>query len=282
MILVNGEHTDAIAIADRGLQYGDGVFETIAVMDGNPLLLDQHLVRLEAGCQTLAINCPDRTVLASEVANCCRHAARHFKSGNAVIKIIVTRGSGGRGYRPPAQTTPTRIISLYPWPTTPKNYATEGVTLRFCQTRLGINPSLAGIKHLNRLEQVLARAEWDDPDIQEGVMLDVNDQVIEGTMSNLFYVKANSLYTASLKQAGIAGIVRQQIISLAHKSGHCVTEHTYNQDMLLAADEIFISNSIIGIWPVKQIEQHPFTIGPVTWHLQAALMQMMCGNRCAN
>ncbi len=282
MIWVNGEHENTIIIADRGLQYGDGVFETIAVMDGNPLLLGQHLDRLQSGCQALAISCPDRALLISEIASCCRHAAQHLNSSNAVIKVIVTRGQGGRGYRPPVQATPTRIVSLHPWPTTPKNYAVEGIAMRFCQTRLGINPSLAGIKHLNRLEQVLARAEWDDPDIQEGVMLDTNGQVIEGTMSNLFYVKANSLYTACLKQAGIAGIVRQQLINLAHIQGHSFTEQPVTQEMLLAADEIFVSNSIIGIWPVRQIGQHHFAIGPITRQLQAGLMQVMRGNRCAN
>jgi len=282
MILVNGEHEHTIAIADRGLQYGDGVFETIAVMGGNPLLLEQHLNRLQSGCQVLAINCPDRSLLASEVNNCCRYATQFFSSGNAVIKIIVTRGPGGRGYRLPPHTTPTRIVSLHPWPTTPKDYAAEGIAMRFCQTRLGINPGLAGIKHLNRLEQVLARAEWDDPDIQEGIMLDANGQVIEGTMSNLFYVQANSLFTACLNQAGIAGIVRQQLISLARNAGYRATEQLYTQAMLLAADEIFISNSIIGIWPVRQIEQHHFTIGPITRHLQTSLTQMMRENRCAN
>ena len=125
-----------------------------------------------------------------------KNFAQH--SSKAVLKLILTRGSGGRGYRQPDVIQTTRVLSLYPFPDYPDIYKEQGITARFCDTRLGLNPALAGIKHLNRLEQILARAEWTDPDIQEGIMLDMNDHVIEGTMTNLFYIKNNTLYTSSL------------------------------------------------------------------------------------
>ena len=123
---------------------------------------------------------------------------------------------------------------------------------------------MAGIKHLNRLEQVMARSEWNDPAIQEGLMLDVNDHVIEGTMTNLFYINNNSLYTAALSQSGVAGIMRRIIMTLSAEHGLSVIEHVFTKDELLSADEVFVCNSIIGIWPIRQIETSHFPVGPIT------------------
>jgi 4-amino-4-deoxychorismate lyase len=134
---------------------------------------------------------------------------------------------------------------------------------------------LAGIKHLNRLEQVMARAEWNDPDIQEGLMLDVNDQVIEGTMTNLFYVKYNSLYTSVLEHSGVAGIMRGIIMSVSADFGVPVVEHLFIKDELLSADEVFVCNSVIGIWPVRQITTKNFSVGPITKALQIQLDRLI-------
>lgn len=282
MILVNGELQSSIDVTDRGLQYGDGLFETLAVFNGKPVFLNPHLSRLKVGCHVLAIPYPDADLLTDEIAKLCRYAIAHFTRGQAVIKIMITRGSGGRGYRPPDVITSSRIISLYPWPDNPKNSPEVGIQVRFCKTRLGTNPALAGIKHLNRLEQVLARAEWHDPEIQEGIMLNANGYVIEGTMSNLFYVKNQTLYTASLNEAGIMGIIRQQIILLARQLGYPVIEHVYLPETLMQADEVFVCNSIIGIWPIRAIEAQYFSIGTVTRQLQLKLKQAMREDACAD
>ncbi len=262
MILVNGINQTHIEISDRGLQYGDGLFETITVNNGKPLFLTQHLNRLTNGCSRLQIPAPDPIQLTAEIQQLCQHAQQ------AVLKIIITRGSGGRGYRQPDTMHPTRILSLHPYPDYPDSYQKQGITARFCNTRLGLNPSLAGMKHLNRLEQVLARAEWSDNNIQEGIMLDINDKVIEGTMSNLFYSKNNQLYTADLTQSGVAGIIRSMIMS--HEP---VIEHHYKQAELLTADELFVCNSVIGLWPIQQLANHSFTVGSKTKHLQNWLAQ---------
>lgn len=262
MILVNGKYRDQIDITDRGFQYGDGLFETIEVRSGKPVFFDRHLARLSAGCRKLLIPEPDSALLALEAGELCK------QSEHAVLKIIVTRGSGGRGYRQPDRLHPTRVLSLHPSPDYPESFRKQGVTLRFCRTRLGLNPSLAGVKHLNRLEQVLARAEWNDPTIQEGIMLDSNDHVIEGTMTNLFCIKDGIVYTPPLSQAGIAGIIRSIIIDLLNEQNSAFSEKSLTQDELLTADEVFVCNSIIGLWPVKQIANTPFQVGDATRRIQ--------------
>lgn len=262
MILVNGECRDLIEISDRGFQYGDGLFETIKINKGKPEFLNLHLQRLQAGCHRLHIPCPSLDLLRLEIAALCK------QSQDAVLKIIVTRGSGGRGYRQPDTLQPTRVLSLHPSPDYPDYYHQQGVSARFCQTRLGLNPSLAGIKHLNRLEQVLARAEWTDPAIQEGIMLDGNDHVIEGTMTNLFYIKHNAVYTPAICQTGVDGIIRRIIMGLISRQRLAISESIVNKDQLLSSDEIFICNSVIGIWPVNQIENSCYQIGPITRQCQ--------------
>jgi 4-amino-4-deoxychorismate lyase len=263
MLLVNGEPRDTLPVSDRGLQYGDGLFETIEVRDHRPVFFDRHLTRLETGCRRLGIPVPAVEVLAEEAGLVCRQSP-----SRAVLKIIVTSGSGGRGYRRPETIDATRILSLHPYPDYPDNYRTNGINARLCQTRLGINPALAGIKHLNRLEQVLARAEWTDQSVQEGIMLDSTGHVIEGTMTNLFYVKDYALYTASLAQCGIAGIMRGLIMNLASQHNLNIHELNYTSETLLSADEVFVCNSIIGIWPIKRIDQFSFEPGPVTRQIQ--------------
>jgi len=262
MLLLNGESRHCIEVSDRGLHYGDGVFETVAVANGKPLFFQRHLQRLLLGCQTLLIPCPDFSLLEAEARQLSANADQ------AVLKLIVTRGSGGRGYRQPPEISPTRLLSLYPYPAYSQDFQEIGVKLRFCDKRLAINPDLARIKHLNRLEQVLARAEWQGDDIQEGLMLDSEQRVVEGTMSNLFWVKDGVLHTPLLDQCGIAGIVRALLIELAQSAGIKVVEDRVDRKELMAADELFVTNSVIGIWPVKQLELQRFELGEITRRLQ--------------
>lgn len=264
-MLVNGECREHIEISDRGFQYGDGLFETIAVLNGQPVFFDRHIDRLKAGCRRLYIPFPGTELLAFEAQKLSEH------SSNAVLKLILTRGSGGRGYRQPDVIQATRALSLHPFPDYPGSYKAQGIVARFCDTRLGLNPALAGIKHLNRLEQILARAEWTDPAIQEGIMLDINGHVIEGTMTNLFYVKNHTLYTSGLIFTGVAGIIRGILMAISSIQGISSIEHAFTQDELLSADEVFVCNSIVGIWPVRQIEKTRFQVGEITRQLQTGL-----------
>ena len=272
--LINGQVQAGVAVDDRGLQYGDGVFETIAVAEAGPLCLDEHLSRLREGCERLSIPPPALPVLRAEVALVSGSDPGSNSGSNpgAVVKIILTRGEGGRGYAPPAEARPNRIVALYPWPAYPPGHASAGVRLRFCRRRYGINPALAGIKHLNRLEQILARAEWQDQAIAEGLVMDLDDNVIEGTMSNFFMVKDRALLTSDLHACGVRGVIRQKIIGLAAGLGLAVHEQAISQALLREADEIFLCNSLIGVWPARMLAGQPFKPGPITRCIRRALI----------
>lgn len=269
MILVNGKPEDRINVSDRGLQYGDGLFETIAYRNGIAEFVDDHLDRLSLGCKRLAIPFQQLEQLRIELDTVC-----HNLTADTVIKIIVTRGSGGRGYFADINVVPTRIISTHPYPSFPDSNCTTGINLRFCQQTLSENSSLAGIKHLNRLEQVLARNEWSDQSINEGLMSDSHGNVIEGTMSNIFIVKSGQLLTPKLDKSGVAGIMRSQIMKLANENDLMVKEDAITKDDVNNADEVLVCNSVIGIWPVRNIADVTYPLGPITQQLQYALQQL--------
>ncbi len=275
-VLVNGEARDAVSVCDRGLQYGDGVFETIAVHDGCPLLWERHIARLLKGCERLAIAAaPAVSELSAEAERLCAGVER------GVLKIILTRGTSASGYAPARAGAPTRILERRPWPPRPASYAAEGVAVCLCRTRLGRNPRLAGIKHLNRLEQVLARAEW-EAEFAEGLMFDDQDNLIEGTASNVFVVVQGTLLTPDLSHSGVQGVMRETVLARASELGLAWRITRLGRDALAQADEVFLTNSLIGIWPVKRVESRRYSAGgPVTARLQAALRGSHCfGDDC--
>ena len=258
MVLVNGQQTHWIDCADRGFQYGDGLFETISIHDGTPLFFSKHFDRLAEGCGRLGIGLPDRKLIAAEAEMLCRSVAA------GVLKIHMTRGRGGRGYRCADDSHTTRVLSLHSSPNYPAELKRNGIKARVCDTRLGINPRLAGIKHTNRLEQILATREWDDPRIHEGLMLDADDYVVEGTRSNLFLLKDGCLLTPKIDRCGVAGIVRALVIEQAQVHAMKVTLVRITIDDLLAADELFLTNSIIDFWPITELENVHYPVGTVT------------------
>ena len=267
MFLLNGHDNNSLPISDRGLHYGDGLFETLEIHQGKPLFLAQHLQRLQLGCLRLKIPAFDPQLLTQEAYQLCKNHAR------GVLKIIVTRGSGGRGYRQPDPIAATRILGVYPYPDYPQHYADQGVELTVCQHPVSVNPVLAGIKHLNRLDQVLARSEWQDDRFQEGIMCDSQGFLIEGTMSNLFWVRDQTVYTPSLAQAGIDGIVRQWLIHYLQDKSIAVETGQFTFEHLFSAHEVWVTNSIIGIWPVRAIHDQAYVLGPVVRQLQSAWQQ---------
>lgn len=264
-VLVNGRGQQVLSVCDRGLLYGDGVFETLAVKGGKTLELPWHLERLALGCTRLGIPCPAKEVLQREVDQLCTGQAQ------AILKIIVTRGTGARGYLAPKNPKATRILCLSPWSDFPARFYREGVGIRCCRQRLCDNPPLAGIKHLNRLEQVIARNEWHYPEVAEGLMCDYADNVIEATASNIFIVAAGILQTPDLSKAGVEGVMRRRILQLAQDTGIKTQILPIPLQKLQEADEIFLCNSLIGIWPVRQFEKLRFDVGPITRRLLNAV-----------
>ena len=254
--LVNGIHQEHISTQDRGLQYGDGFFETIAVYQKSPLNIDTHLRRLAFACDSLGFNKPDLETIESQAKSLINENCA--AADKAVLKISYTRGVGGRGYKPPKQSEATTIISLSEWPTYPDNIRENGIKANFSQVITASNPLFAGIKHLNRLEQVVARDQMPE-DCFESIMLDIKQQVIEGTMSNLFMVIEDLIITPDLKNCGIDGIIRNEIIHSAHDIGYSIRIDNIRKEDLFAADEVFFSNSLMGIVPANMIEETVYT-----------------------
>ncbi|MFW2373240.1 MAG: aminodeoxychorismate lyase [Gammaproteobacteria bacterium] len=263
--ILNGKTTDSISLLDRGLHYGDGLFETIAYDSGKLWLWPQHIQRLQTGAERLGLGKIPEQQWLDDIK------LLNFEQPRAVIKLIHTRGTGGRGYYA-SESTPSRIVAAYPWPAYPQSNQ-QGVSIRICQTPVSVNTALAGLKHMNRLDNVLARNEWDEPAIAEGLMLDDRGMIIEGTMSNVFGVKADVLFTPDLRRAGVAGVVRDEIISLAQQQGMEIRCMDISQPQLLQMDELFICNSVIGIWPVIQLDAQQWSIGPITKTITEMLTQ---------
>jgi len=275
VVVVNGQREDRISIHDRGLAYGDGLFETVALISGVPQHWDLHLQRMARGCERLGLPFPAPEVFARDIEGLSPPPAR------CVLKLILTRGSGGRGYLPPEAPSPTRIACLLPWPDYPATHVTDGVTVRLCRTRLGINPFLAGIKHLNRLEQVLARAEWREGNIAEGLMLDARGRLIEGTMSNVVLIFNGSLHTPSVRDCGVAGIMREVVMRECRAAGMSIIERDIGWQEVREAQEMFLTNSLIGLWSVRCVStpEGQFTYGApeVTRQLRACLSAQLPG-----
>ena len=268
-VLVNGVAVDTVSARDRGFQYGDGLFETIAVSRGTPLLWERHAQRLLAGAVRLDMPPPETALLRAETDRLCRGVER------GVLKIIFTRGISGRGYRPDASASTTRALSLSPWPDYPPSWSGEGVVVRLCQTRLASQPRLAGLKHLNRLEQVLARAEWDD-EYAEGLMQDESGNIVEGTMTNIFLVEGATLRTPDMTRCGVEGVMRGAVLEQAGRLGITCRVGPVTAIQLEQADELFLTNSLIGLWPVRRIENRSYTIGQTTRKIQQAIRDAGC------
>lgn len=271
--LINSEVKDSISVFDRGLHYGDGVFETMAVRNGEIALWDDHWERLSEGCLRLSITKPDKISITNDINKLCDNHSDNPDDNKHpfIIKLIVTRGVGKRGYRYPEKQNPTHILLSYPIINHPSDFQTKGVAVRYCDTLISENKQLAGIKHLNRLEQVLARNEWDNTDYQEGLMLNTHGFVVDGTMSNVFAVKGQLIMTPDLSFAGVAGVMRKTILRMCKDLGLELKLTNISPSELEAMDEVFLSNSIFGIWPVNKISTKKISTGAVTQRLQVSL-----------
>lgn len=241
-ILRGGRGVDRVAADDRGLAYGDGLFETLLVHEGRAVWWDAHWRRLRWGAERLRIALPDEHVAAAEASDLIEGMT------HGVLKCVLTRGAGGRGYAPPENAEPTLVISVHEAPAAgPAN----GLDVRWCDTRLALQPALAGIKHLNRLEQVMARMEWNDPAIHEGLMLDADDRVICATAGNVFARIGGRWLTPPVDRCGVAGVMREWL--LAHVAG--AGEAVLDRRAIETAEAVLICNSVRGLQPVRRIGQ---------------------------
>ncbi len=245
LILVNGERTNVVNCTDRALAYGDGLFETIALSASEPQHWSRHFARLQAGAARLYLACPAETLWRAdlEVLLTSRVPAQH-----SVLKLLLSRGSARRGYAPDATTSPTRITQLLPSPTASPPAPFIAIA---CETRLARNPALAGLKHLNRLEQVLGAREVALANAHEGLMYDVEANLIEGTRSNIFLVCKEQLWTPLLSHSGVAGVMRGIVLDYAREWGIETHEKTLSERDLAGCEEVFFTNSLVGVQAVN-------------------------------
>ena len=267
MNLVNGVEGDAISVRDRGLVYGDGVFRTFVLRGGTSLRWPRQYAKLAADCEALRIACPAADLLERDLA------AVAMRFPDCVVRIVITRGGGERGYAIPAAASPVRVVSASPLPDYPQRHYERGVRVHLCRIRLAAQPALAGIKHLNRLENVLARAEWSDPGIAEGLLRDADDNVICGTMSNMFVARGGELVTPDLARCGVAGVQRELVIELASINNIPARIANVSIDELLTADELFLVNSVIGVWQIAEFGGRSWSPGPMTTQVRRWLDQ---------
>ena len=255
-----GSAHKCLSIHDRALQYGDGVFETLRIVDGDIPMWQYHQQRLKNAQQILGLPLDD---FFSQWPSFISEHLGNLK--NACAKLVISRGEGPRGYKIPQQASLNWWLVITDLPV---RETKNGFKLTLCRHALSRQPRLAGLKHLNRLDQVLARSEWSEQDdFDEGIMFNLDGDVIEGTMSNIFWLKSGQLFTPDLSQEGIDGCVRRWVIdqytqnvnAVAKAETKAVTkaviiEKDAKLDQLLTADAVFLTNSLMGIQPVTQID----------------------------
>ena len=228
---------------------------------GRILLWNRHYAKLAADCIALKLDCPAAKTFEADFEKIA--ALRP----DGVIRISVTRGIAQRGYAIPERVTSSRIVL---WSALSPVGSVGGIRVRWCNLRLGTQPALAGIKHLNRLENVLARSEWRDPAISEGLMCDAEGRVIGGTMSNLFLLRGKALVTPELDKCGVAGVIRGLIIERARAEKIEMRVEPVSTADVRFADAVFVVNSVLGVKWVAALEDvtwgtHPFYLHMRSW-----------------
>jgi 4-amino-4-deoxychorismate lyase len=271
--MVNGEIGNQVVATDRGLAYGDGLFETIRVARGNPVLLEFHLQRLVAGLQRLHIGVALTTVQQHVLRLLGLAGERHL--GDGLIKLIVTRGDAGRGFSPDPDADATIVCGWFTLPDYAAEVFIDGVELITCQTRLPHRPQLAGLKHLNCLDYVMASLELRERAGCEGLLLDQGGAMIEAITANLFLVSRGELLTPALNRCGVAGTMRRWINEVAAPGmGLAVIERDLSLGCLQECEELFICNSVRGVVPVSCVEGRHWRRGRVTAELQTRTMKL--------
>lgn len=265
----NGAKIESIPINDRAVQYGDGVFETIAIRDGSPRFWDLHMQRLRHACEQLALAMPAESLLERDLDSALARTSTNTSFCTA--KLIISAGQGRRGYRRPSPTNASALMGIFESAPLGRNAYQGGVAALLCTTIISSQPKLAGVKSLNRLDQIFARAEWDSDEFFEGLMHDSEKRLICGTMTNMFAVRNNEISTPSLRRAGVAGVMRQLIINqLADNDIECI-ETDIPVSALSEIDELFICNSQIGVMPVRRCGKHQWPVGEATRSVMAML-----------
>ncbi|GGD78346.1 aminodeoxychorismate lyase [Lacimicrobium alkaliphilum] len=256
-ILINGQPQNSLSAADRAVQYGDGIFTTIKVEQGAPQLWPLHYQRLTKGLQILGIdfNSWDKV---QDAINCQAQEAQ-----NAVLKLLISRGEGGRGYQTPEMQQPLWILTVHPMPEHYQKWQQQGIELGLSEIQLARQPKLAGIKHLNRLEQVLVKMHVPDDGPEEMLVCDTQGMIVECSASNLFWQINGVWYTPDLCYCGVAGVMRERILQHFKTVGSPVMQVQASPRILQQAQAVLLCNSLMGIVPVRRYKHYNFAIDSV-------------------
>ena len=246
-MLVNGKRSQELELSDRGFNFGDGHFTTIKVIAGEPLLLPLHIARLKHACGILAINFEHWDELEATI----EYQASIKQQG--ILKATITRGSGGSGYGTVGCSAANWYLQFRPIPSHYQEWREAGVELTICAYQQTVTPHFAGLKTLNRLDQVMIKQELDKRNANDGLVCSTDGFVIETSMANLFWVKNNVVYTPSIHRSGVDGVMRTHIIELLKSINIRVKEADYSITEIYSAQEVFISNAVMELVPISRI-----------------------------
>ena len=235
----------ALASGNRGLAYGDGLFETMRAHRGALPWWDAHWARLARGGARLGFPLPDEAFVHAQAAALLAEGNDGDRNGDGVLKLLVVRGGNARGYAPAAAAEPAWQLSRHVLPAAPPP---DGLRLHWCETRLAVQPALAGLKHCNRLEQVLARAESDAAGCDEGLVRDGDGHVVSATSANLFVLREGRWHTPPVDRCGVAGTCRLHLVPALH-----AIEARLSVADVEGADAVFLCNAVRGILPVASV-----------------------------
>ena len=255
-LFVGDTRIDALPGDARGFAYGDGLFETMRVHRGEVPWWAMHMARLATGMQRLRFATLDQALIEREAR------ALFDDGGDGVLKLIVSRGGGGRGYAPMRDAAPLWRLSRHAVPAMSR----APLVLRWCDTRLSVQPALAGLKHCNRLEQVLARAEWNDAGIDEGLLRSSDGDVVCATAANVFVLHGTQWSTPRIDRCGVAGVCRAWVLA---ETG--ATEARLTPDDVQSADAVLLCNAVRGILPVARLDARTWLPHPAVADLRRRL-----------
>ncbi|ORT50333.1 4-amino-4-deoxychorismate lyase [Vibrio sp. qd031] len=259
---INGVKQEHVPALDRSFQYGDGCFTTIQTQFGELRHWELHVERMQACLNTLGIATPPWRDIKHQLMDIA------LDDPIAGVKLLISRGSGGRGYASPHNAHSLIMSNHFAYPQHYPQWQTDGIKLGISRIKLGHNPLLAGHKHNNRLEQVLVKNDLDAQQVDDGVVLDINEHIVETSSANIFWRKGSTLYTPILDKAGVAGIIRRLIIQDAEPLGFKALLGRFDLVDLHDADEVFVSNALLGVAPVVQVGERRYPIGELTLKLQ--------------
>nr|WP_258404991.1 aminodeoxychorismate lyase [Shewanella psychrotolerans] len=258
LLWVNGARQETVSAFDRGLAYGDGLFATMRCTKEGVLFIDTHMARLTQSAKRLGIQWQPSIELKQLIASLVQQEHKSF-NGDFCLKLLLSRGVGGRGYQPPEKAATTEVISFHPIPSHYRQWQSTGIALQTSNMRLALQTRLAGMKHLNRLEQVLIKAQILGEGFDDWLVLDTQNTIIESSMANLFLIKNSQVVTPSLHLSGVAGVMREQLIYWFIESGFDIDIRPVTYSELGEFEHVLLSNSLFGVVGINRIDQWFFS-----------------------